>query len=99
MLKLIKVACVNIFNLQPPSGGCVLKLKRWCNVGFAILRQPPSGGCVLKHLTERIIQILLLQPPSGGCVLKPREDIEDDQVGLQPPSGGCVLKQLNVGYL
>ena len=48
MLKLIKVACVNIFNLQPPSGGCVLKLSPRVNVGLGILRPPPAGGWVLK---------------------------------------------------
>ena len=48
--------CVETFGLvvalfvllQPPSGGCVLKL----SVGFAGstgVCQPPSGGCVLKQ--------------------------------------------------
>ena len=34
-------------SLQPPSGGCVLKLKH----GWLVCldkSQPPSGGCVLK---------------------------------------------------
>ena len=34
--------------LQPPSGGCVLKLFRF-RFSFCHIFQPPSGGCVLKH--------------------------------------------------
>ena len=39
------------YGMQPPSGGCVLKLitesgKR------SLIRQPPSGGCVLKQQTS-----------------------------------------------
>ena len=33
--------------LQPPSGGCVLKLDVFLTC-FLINLQPPSGGCVLK---------------------------------------------------
>ena len=37
-------------RLQPPSGGCVLKLNYWVKqVDNAA--QPPSGGCVLKRYT------------------------------------------------
>ena len=37
--------------VQPPSGGCVLKL---LNAGTTINweSQPPSGGCVLKRLSQ-----------------------------------------------
>ena len=40
---------VNIINIrcQPPSGGCVLKLRHQTH-GKPRLTQPPSGGCVLK---------------------------------------------------
>ena len=35
-------------KVQPPSGGCVLKL--FLSFGSVMLAlQPPSGGCVLKH--------------------------------------------------
>ena len=34
--------------LQPPSGGCVLKLQQK-TVNVRLLAQPPSGGCVLKQ--------------------------------------------------
>ena len=34
-------------GLQPPSGGCVLKLKR-LKKRVMTKTQPPSGGCVLK---------------------------------------------------
>ena len=33
---------------QPPSGGCVLKLKPVMDCLLYRLGQPPSGGCVLK---------------------------------------------------
>ena len=33
---------------QPPSGGCVLKLRQRVR-GAALDNQPPSGGCVLKQ--------------------------------------------------
>ena len=37
-----------IDTIQPPSGGCVLKL--FTRIGTRLMReQPPSGGCVLKH--------------------------------------------------
>ena len=32
---------------QPPSGGCVLKLRR-ARLAECDVDQPPSGGCVLK---------------------------------------------------
>ena len=34
-------------NVQPPSGGCVLKPTRFLPASY-LLPQPPSGGCVLK---------------------------------------------------
>ena len=39
---------------QPPSGGCVLKLKR---IGFSYRKrfQPPSGGCVLKLYADNLL--------------------------------------------
>ena len=36
-----------VFNRQPPSGGCVLKLNNYMRF-FRLYAQPPSGGCVLK---------------------------------------------------
>ena len=35
--------------MQPPSGGCVLKLFRY-QLNANQKQQPPSGGCVLKRL-------------------------------------------------
>ena len=57
------------FRAQPPSGGCVLKLKVRAMVQ-KIQIQPPSGGCVLKLLRRRQALERSRQPPSGGCVLK-----------------------------
>ena len=56
--------------MQPPSGGCVLKLSK-NRILLQQTQQPPSGGCVLKHyLLLGVKGINLWQPPSGGCVLK-----------------------------
>ena len=35
-------------RIQPPSGGCVLKLISQ-KQNILEISQPPSGGCVLKH--------------------------------------------------
>ena len=56
--------------LQPPSGGCVLKLT-YPDMTALWFEQPPSGGCVLKHLINFLYYHDCQQPPSGGCVLKP----------------------------
>ena len=57
-------------KVQPPSGGCVLKLFLNFNL-WRIKKQPPSGGCVLKRAMGGKYNRLKKQPPSGGCVLKP----------------------------
>ena len=56
--------------MQPPSGGCVLKLVGFQQNGSRI-SQPPSGGCVLKLFKFGCQISAAEQPPSGGCVLKP----------------------------
>ena len=55
--------------VQPPSGGCVLKLNEASPLVQAAT-QPPSGGCVLKHVPVNGGADFVFQPPSGGCVLK-----------------------------
>ena len=59
--------------VQPPSGGCVLKL---CvgTCGINRRSQPPSGGCVLKLHGCIALRLEIKQPPSGGCVLKHLDD-------------------------
>ena len=55
---------------QPPSGGCVLKLKK--PKPNASSANPAAFGrlCVeTPYVASR--GVLLNQPPSGGCVLKP----------------------------
>ena len=46
--------------IQPPSGGCVLKLNNQPQYIVVIGNQPPSGGCVLKLLW--LVCLLLLLP-------------------------------------
>ena len=56
-------------QIQPPSGGCVLKPA--IGALFAgIFIPPPSGGCVLSTIGIVFMFYLGVQPPSGGCVLK-----------------------------
>ena len=50
MLKLFICVSMVMAILQPPSGGCVLKLSIW-DAFFWRFCQPPSGGCVLKLKT------------------------------------------------
>ena len=80
-----------IMNIQPPSGGCVLK-----HTPIRALprpsSQPPSGGCVLKRFLTEFPIGRMPQPPSGGCVLKHPQQPKQERWGGQPPSGGCVLK-------
>ena len=48
MLKQVFNAFVRLFQTQPPSGGCVLKLNL-LTFDADKRTQPPSGGCVLKR--------------------------------------------------
>ena len=77
--------------LQPPSGGCVLKL----HSGFVVIgqsAQPPSGGCVLKP-PYIYCSPLSVAPAAFGrlCVETVGKPLKFARM-LQPPSGGCVLK-------
>ena len=56
-------------GVQPPSGGCVLKLGN-LKEEMELCGQPPSGGCVLKQALIDAAVAAAVQPPSGGCVLK-----------------------------
>ena len=52
MLKHEVIEQIYTFEPQPPSGGCVLKLRlKIC--ATTIRLQPPSGGCVLKLFEKR----------------------------------------------
>ena len=61
---------IQYFQVQPPSGGCVLK-PHWVCLLLYMQNQPPSGGCVLKRFWSKWAMAHKFQPPSGGCVLKP----------------------------
>ena len=79
-------------NLQPPSGGCVLKRNRR---GRAV---QPTGAAAFGRLCVETMPAarcsrVVPQPPSGGCVLKPAGQAGQALANAQPPSGGCVLKQ------
>ena len=82
---------------QPPSGGCVLKLK--CTQFALCIEQPAAFGrlCVETISIGLNISTRTFQPPSGGCVLKPQEPFRQGIRARQPPSGGCVLKRVEAG--
>ena len=77
---------------QPPSGGCVLKLKMLLmNVNLKIpaaFRRLCVETLILSDFMRNFSQ-----PPSGGCVLKRKGLGNSAFIDTQPPSGGCVLKQ------
>ena len=79
--------------IQPPLGGCVLKLVDVADP-FGQIFQPPLGGCVLKPVCEQGNQPAdRAQPPLGGCVLKQQLRLRRHPARRgQPPLGGCVLK-------
>ena len=55
---------------QPPSGGCVLKLK--CMTQLEVLGIPAAFGRLCVETVQWVWQDSAdnCQPPSGGCVLK-----------------------------
>ena len=53
---------------QPPSGGCVLKLKM--NLSYQHMKhQPPSGGCVLKqaHRLSAVLFVAASRLRAAAC--------------------------------
>ncbi len=78
--------------MQPPSGGCVLKLFAF-SIKFISLWQPPSGGCVLKQ--QPVQQPVQAQAAAafGRLCVETALVATKPFCALQPPSGGCVLKQ------
>ena len=93
MLKLCRTGSKGPLHLQPPSGGCVLKLQPpaqsrpgCCAAAFGRL-------CVETAKYQPRCHLRRWQPPSGGCVLKHLHDKERSGQSRQPPSGGCVLKR------
>ena len=80
--------------VQPPSGGCVLKLR--CDIIAEYVALPAAFGrlCVETRRKPMKRALKSAQPPSGGCVLKRFVVGLTFKVYRQPPSGGCVLKLL-----
>ena len=57
---------------QPPSGGCVLKLKLQRENKTALLAATFGWLCVETAKAIFAEAPAVKQPPSGGCVLKPK---------------------------
>ena len=81
-------------TIQPPSGGCVLKLMA---EGRSTRIYPPAafGRLCVETALRNAVSKAAGQPPSGGCVLKPLQLAILPTNWAQPPSGGCVLKLLS----
>ena len=70
MLKLVDLTADFKFNVQPPSGGCVLKQE--VEPESEPLLEPAAFRrlCVETMAYECSRCRIANQPPSGGCVLK-----------------------------
>ena len=55
--------------MQPPSGGCVLKRRRYVRRRF--VRAAAFGRLCVETIANKKARATRWQPPSGGCVLKP----------------------------
>ena len=102
MLKPNPKKLTYLLNLQPPSGGCVLKLCHYLSL-FSRFCQPPSGGCVLKRYGGRLAVIKTYPAAFGRLCVETSQIPNSTNTANQPPSGGCVLKhqiqQLDVSPL
>ena len=92
MLKPHFRALIEATRVQPPSGGCVLKLHSYYP-NFQGLLQPPSGGCVLKRIMEILLNQHVRPAAFGRLCVETYEGLSVATEGIQPPSGGCVLKR------
>ena len=79
-------------EIQPPSGGCVLKLTILA-VGRPLLGPAAFGRLCVETSRWGSIGQSIQQPPSGGCVLKQVIGYRYALQYIQLPSCSCVLKQ------
>ena len=91
MLKLAGVRHDHHFQIQPPSGGCVLKLLN-ALICSTVMASAAFGRLCVETVATSEKYTDKNQPPSGGCVLKQDGGKNVWQEAQQPPSGGCVLK-------
>ena len=98
MLKHFRLSLGAKMNLQPPSGGCVLKPRcHWYRSCYGS-RQPPSGGCVLKQKYKPLLLTKHNAATFGWLCVETEEEIQSMNEPKQPPSGGCVLKLFKSNY-
>ena len=91
MLKQVNALQCPFFFIQPPSGGCVLKLGG-LHHGGKCLRPAAFRRLCVETPVSGATESAMSQPPSGGCVLKRAPGTWCCVRFFQPPSGGCVLK-------
>ena len=82
--------------MQPPSGGCVLKLSEVCqsadNIGAAAF----GRLCVETSFMMVMAQAKMAAAFGRLCVETEAQLKEKEARSKQPPSGGCVLKLFEV---
>ena len=61
--------------MQPPSGGCVLKLDL-THLTQTLLLQPPSGGCVLKQGFVRFLYSVKIAATFGWLCVETNQKCE-----------------------
>ena len=79
-------------KIQPPLGGCVLKLGKSRRIKHFYKPAAFRRLCVETVLAPLLPSGKVGQPPLGGCVLKLFDFLYQMGHHHQPPLGGCVLK-------
>ena len=80
-------------KLQPPSGGCVLKLGGINSTDIVVVAATFGWLCVETRKIKKT-RYWSLQPPSGGCVLKPYQYRAHGNRFTPATFGGYTLKQI-----
>ena len=86
-----------IISVQPPSRGCVLKLR---NTALYVRGpiQPPSRGCVLKPINLFNLATCSSSAAFARLCVETTIQRPNTYQHSQPPSRGCVLKPFDLKY-
>ena len=90
-MKLLNRKKLLRLEVQPPSGGCVLK-----RISFFV-SYPPAGAAAFGRLcvetnSERLKKRVGVAAAFGRLCVETMSPVKSVIRMLQPPSGGCVLK-------
>ena len=94
MLKRQKFCHIFQQKIQPPSGGCVLKLVYQPCAGTSIYPNPAAFGRLCVETNNQARFWINNEPAAFGrlCVETAAGERLSGYGDAQPPSGGCVLK-------